>query len=119
MPTGVERRTQAERRAASEAALLSAAAELIAERGIERTSLRSIGDRAGASRAMPGYHFGSKEALIERLVLASSSKGQLVVDPFVGSGTTAVVASRLGRKWIAGDGDARYVGLARERLRSA
>jgi AcrR family transcriptional regulator len=64
----VERRTQAERRAASEAALLSAAAELIAERGIDRTSLRSIGDRAGASRAMPGYHCGSKEALIERLV---------------------------------------------------
>ncbi len=56
------------------------------------------------------------EALIERLVLASSAKGQLVVDPFVGSGTTAVVAQRLGRNWLAGDADARYVGLARERL---
>jgi site-specific DNA-methyltransferase (adenine-specific) len=58
------------------------------------------------------------EALIERLVLASSSKGQLVVDPFLGSGTTAVVAERLGRNWLAGDADARYVGLARERLQS-
>jgi site-specific DNA-methyltransferase (adenine-specific) len=56
------------------------------------------------------------EALIEKLVLASSTKGQLVVDPFVGSGTTAVVAERLGRSWIAGDADARYVALARERL---
>lgn len=56
------------------------------------------------------------EALIEKLVLASSAPGQLVVDPFVGSGTTALVAGRLGRKWIAGDADARYVGLARERL---
>ena len=56
------------------------------------------------------------EALIEKLILASSAKGQLVVDPFVGSGTTAVVAARLGRRWIAGDADARYVGLARERL---
>ena len=56
------------------------------------------------------------EALIERLVLASSAPGQLVVDPFVGSGTTAVVAARLGRQWIAGDADARYVGLARARL---
>ncbi len=56
------------------------------------------------------------EALIEKLMLASSAPGQLVVDPFVGSGTTAVVAQRLGRSWIAGDGDARYVGLARERL---
>lgn len=58
------------------------------------------------------------EALIEKLVTASSARDQLVVDPFVGSGTTAVVAARLGRKWLAGDGDARYVGLARERLRA-
>ncbi len=58
------------------------------------------------------------EALIERLILASSTKGQLVVDPFAGSGTTAVVAEKLGRKWLAGDADARYVGLARERLQS-
>ena len=56
------------------------------------------------------------EALIERLVLASSAPGQLVVDPFAGSGTTAVVAARLGRSWLAGDADARYVGLTRERL---
>lgn len=56
------------------------------------------------------------EALIEKLILASSKPGQLVVDPFVGSGTTAVVASRLGRSWLAGDADARYVGLTRERL---
>ncbi|MDB4953313.1 MAG: methylase domain protein [Myxococcales bacterium] len=59
------------------------------------------------------------EALIERLILASSAPGQLVVDPFVGSGTTAVVAERLGRSWIAGDADARYIGLARDRLRAA
>jgi AcrR family transcriptional regulator len=62
-----QRRTQVERRAASEAALLRAAAELIAERGFDRTSLRSIGARAGTSREMPAYHFGSKEGLIARL----------------------------------------------------
>lgn len=60
-------RTQAERRASSEAALLRAAAELIAERGVERASLRGIGARAGISRAMPAYHFGSKDALVARL----------------------------------------------------
>jgi site-specific DNA-methyltransferase (adenine-specific) len=59
------------------------------------------------------------EALIEKLVLASSSAGQLVVDPFVGSGTTAVVAARLGRRFLVGDAEARYVGLARERIRNA
>jgi site-specific DNA-methyltransferase (adenine-specific) len=56
------------------------------------------------------------EALIERLVLASSAPGQLVVDPFAGSGTTAAVAARCGRRWITGDADARYVGLVRRRL---
>ncbi|HEU4734747.1 MAG TPA: site-specific DNA-methyltransferase [Kofleriaceae bacterium] len=56
------------------------------------------------------------EALIEKLILASSAPGQLVVDPFVGSGTTAVVAARHGRSWLAGDSDPRFVGLARERL---
>jgi site-specific DNA-methyltransferase (adenine-specific) len=59
------------------------------------------------------------EALIERLVLASSAPGQLVVDPFVGSGTTAVVAARLGRRWLVGDAEPRYVALARERLKAS
>lgn len=47
--------------------MLRAAAELIAERGLDGASLRSIGARAGTSRATPAYHFGSKDALIERL----------------------------------------------------
>jgi site-specific DNA-methyltransferase (adenine-specific) len=59
------------------------------------------------------------EQLIERLMRASSREGQLVVDPFVGSGTTAVVAARLGRRWLAGDADPRYVGLARARVTAA
>jgi site-specific DNA-methyltransferase (adenine-specific) len=59
------------------------------------------------------------EELIEKLILASSAPGALVVDPFVGSGTTAVVAARLGRRWLAGDADATYVGLARERVAAA
>lgn len=62
-----KRRTQAQRRSASEEALLDAAAELIAERGIERASLASIGERAGASRGLPTHHFGSKDALVARL----------------------------------------------------
>src|SRR5262245_25666186 len=61
------RRTQAERRSQSEGALLDAAAELIAERGVEGTSLASIGERAGVSRGLPTHHFGSKDALVARL----------------------------------------------------
>ena len=50
-----------------------------------------------------GYPTQKPEALIERIIQASSNEGDLVADFFVGSGTTAVVAERLGRKWIATD----------------
>ena len=50
-----------------------------------------------------GYPTQKPEALIERVIKASSNEGDLVADFFVGSGTTAVVAERLGRKWIAAD----------------
>ena len=64
---GKPRRTQAERRSQSEEALLDAAAAVIAERGIDRASLTSIGTRSGMSRALPAHHFGSKDAMIHRL----------------------------------------------------
>ena len=50
-----------------------------------------------------GYPTQKPQALIERIIQASSNEGDLVADFFVGSGTTAVVAERLGRKWIATD----------------
>ena len=56
------------------------------------------------------------EALIASLIRASSNQGELVVDPFAGSGTTLVVADELGRCWLGADADARYVGIARARL---
>lgn len=63
------------------------------------------------------YHPTQKPTdLIRRLMLASSKPGQLVVDPFAGSGTTAVIAEETGRRWLACDNDARYVGIARARL---
>ena len=43
------------------------------------------------------------EALIERIIEASSNEGSIVLDCFVGSGTTAAVAERLGRRWIVAD----------------
>jgi len=61
------RRTQAERRNGSEDALLAAAADLIAERGIDRSTLAGIGERAGTSRGLPTHYFGTKDALVEQL----------------------------------------------------
>lgn len=62
-----QRRTQVERRSDSEESLLAAAAELVAERGVEGASLARIGERAGASRGLATHHFGSKDALVARL----------------------------------------------------
>ncbi|MBL7499557.1 TetR/AcrR family transcriptional regulator [Frankia sp. CNm7] len=69
-----QRRTQVERRHESEEALLDAAADLVAERGVERASLASIGTRAGASRGLPNHHFGSKDALVARLARRAQNK---------------------------------------------
>lgn len=63
----MERQSQVERKSRSEDALLDAAAELIAERGVQGASLASIGTRAGVSRGLPNHHFGSKDALVARL----------------------------------------------------
>ena len=49
------------------------------------------------------YPTQKPEALLERIIKASSNKGDLVADFFCGSGTTAAVAEKLGRKWIAAD----------------
>jgi site-specific DNA-methyltransferase (adenine-specific) len=56
------------------------------------------------------------ESLVQTLMRASSEPGDLVVDPFVGSGTTAVVARSLGRRFSVADADPRYVGITRHRL---
>jgi len=56
------------------------------------------------------------EELLRKLVLASSNPGDLVIDPFSGSGTTAVVADQLGRNWMGCDSNAEYNGFAATRL---
>lgn len=56
------------------------------------------------------------EKLIERIVLASSSKGDLVLDPFSGVGTCPVVCKRLGRRFLGFEMDETFVDLSNERL---
>jgi len=56
------------------------------------------------------------EALIERIVRASSKVGDLVLDPFVGSGTTCKVAGILNRKWIGIDINPKYIEMAEKRV---
>lgn len=63
-----------------------------------------------------GYATQKPEELVERIVKASSSEGDLVADFFAGSGTTPAVAERLGRDWIAADLGRFAVHTTRKRL---
>lgn len=56
------------------------------------------------------------EELVRKFVFAGTAPGELVVDPFSGSGTTAVVAAQLGRRFLACDLDSEYNGWAASRL---
>ncbi len=56
------------------------------------------------------------EELLRKIILASSNIGDLIVDPFLGSGTTAVCAEQLKRKWMGCDISPEYCGFAVKRL---
>lgn len=63
-----------------------------------------------------GYPTQKPEALLERIIEASSNPGDLILDCFVGSGTTAAVAEKLGRRWIGVDIGRFAIQTARKRL---
>ena len=58
------------------------------------------------------------EALLYRVLLACTNAGDVVLDPFFGTGTTGAVARRLGRRWIGVEREPRYVKVALERIAS-
>ena len=76
--------------------------------GSER--LRLNGVRAHATQ--------KPEALLRRILLASTRPGDVVLDPFFGTGTTGVVAKRVGRAWLGIEKEPSYVELARRRIAS-
>lgn len=62
-------------------------------------------------------HFATfPPALIKPCILAGCPEGGIVLDPFIGSGTTALVAQREGRQWIGIEASEQYAELARERV---
>jgi len=74
------RRSHRERRNQSEEALLDAAARLFARRGIDRTSLADISREAGYSPRLITHHFGSKAALVDRLIRRNLHEFLFVAD---------------------------------------
>ncbi len=59
------------------------------------------------------------EALLYRVLLSCTKPGDVVLDPFFGTGTTGAVAKRLGRRWIGIERETRYVKVAKERIAAA
>lgn len=71
----------------------------------------------GTFKERAGFHgCQMPEALLMRIIMASSNPGDIVLDPFVGSGTTVVAAKRLGRKYVGIDISDKYAQHTRERL---
>ena len=60
--------------------------------------------------------FRKPEYLLEKIVLASTEEGQVILDPFCGSGTTGVEAVRFGRKFIGIDVSEEYLEISKRRL---
>ena len=56
------------------------------------------------------------EALLHRILLATSNKNDLILDPFLGSGTTATIAKRYSRNWIGIEKESKYIKEAQKRI---
>jgi modification methylase len=76
------------------------------------TGEERIKDEFGAK----GHPTQKPEALLSRLILASTRPGDLILDPFFGSGTTGAAAKRLGRRYIGIEREPRYAALAEARI---
>jgi len=74
---------------------------------------------SGSNAERLNYPTQKPEALLERILRASSNEGNLVLDPFCGCGTTVQVAQKLNRRWIGIDITHLAIGLIRTRLNSS
>ena len=75
----------------------------IQKEGVPENDVWQIPFVAPSAKERIGYPTQKPERLIERIIEASTNEGDLIADFFCGSGTTAAVAEKLGRKWIATD----------------
>jgi len=76
----------------------------------------SGGERLKDGDGRKAHSTQKPEALLHRAILAATKPGDLVLDPFLGSGTTAAVAKRLGRRYLGIEREPRYAEIARKRI---
>jgi len=85
-------------------------------RGARPRDVLEVPTLCNGSREKTAHPTQKPEELIRKLVLASSNPGDLVADPFAGSGTTPAVCEETERPWLACEQDADYCALIAERL---
>lgn len=82
--------------------------------------LRTVWDiKTKANPAAKGHFATFPEELVERCLLLTSDAGDLVLDPFMGSGTTAAVAGKTGRRFLGSELNPEYMDICRNRLINA
>ena len=86
------------------------------EAGKFATNILRVPSLKGISKEKCGHPSQKPIDLIEKLIACSTDAGDLVIDPFLGSGTTAAAAQRIGRTWIGIEKEATYVQIAQKRL---
>jgi len=88
-------------------------------KGLPRRDVWDLSIIAGSKKERLGYPTQKPEALLERIIQTSSNKGDVVLDPFCGCGTSIAVAQRLNRRWIGIDITHLAIGLIKKRLDDA
>jgi modification methylase len=76
------------------------------------------GERLRDDQGVKSHPTQKPEALLHRVLLATTDPGDVVLDPFFGTGTTGAVAKRLGRNWIGIERDEAYAKVALQRIRA-
>lgn len=93
-----------------------AAREQHLRKGRYATNILRVPSLKGNSREKVGHPSQKPVALIKKLILASTREGDRVLDPFLGSGTTALCCEALGRRWVGVERDHKYAVMAQKRV---
>jgi site-specific DNA-methyltransferase (adenine-specific) len=90
--------------------------DTIKKEGKQMRSVWSIGTPKPSEKTFGKHPTQKPIALLERVVLSSTNKGDVIIDPFTGSSTTGLVANKYGRKFIGIDMEKEYLELSKKRF---
>jgi excisionase family DNA binding protein len=93
-----------------------AAREEHLRKGKYATNILRVPSLKGSSKEKVGHPSQKPIALIDQIIAASSRKGDWILDPFLGSGTTGEAAQRSGRKWIGIEKNTDYIKISEQRI---